>query len=299
MHGLPACHDADVSSTPGGRPHTAFVLGGGGLLGAAEVGMLKALLDAEVRPDLVLGTSIGAANGALIASDPTPNGLARLEELWSNADDGPFGGSWLDRAQTVARTAWRTRTAIYTADALRDLVDRHLDVELIEDLAVPFQCCAASVERAAEHWFDAGPIVPAVLASAAVPGLFPPYRIGDEHFVDGGIVNSIPLDRARKLGAERVFVLQVGRIEQPLSPPVNPLEVGLVAFEIARRARFAASLARAQGELEVHVLPTGGSAPRYNERATLDYSDTSKIPARIALAHNASAAYLADRGITG
>jgi NTE family protein len=281
------------------RPRTAFVLGGGGLLGAAEVGMLRALLEAGVVPDLVIGTSIGAANGALIADDPTEAGLARLEALWSDADEGPFSGSWLERAQTVTRTALRTRTALYGPEALHELVERHLTVELIEDLTVPFMCCAASVERAAEHWFTSGPIVPAVLASSAVPGLFPAYEIDGEHFIDGGIVNSIPLDRARKSGAERVFVLQVGRIEQPLAPATNPLEVGLVAFEVARRARFTAALARAQTELEVHVLPTGGTAPRYNERATLGYRDTSKIPQRIALARNASAAYLADHGITG
>jgi len=280
-------------------PRTAFVLGGGGMLGAAEVGMLRALIEAGVRPDLVVGTSIGAANGALIADDPTLEGLTRLEQLWSDADDGPFSGSWFERAQTVTRTAFRTRTALYPAEALRTLVERHLSVSLIEDLAVPFMCCAASVERAAEHWFTSGPIVPAVLASSAVPGLFPAYEIDGEHFIDGGIVNSIPLDRARKSGAERVFVLTAGRIEQPLSPATNPLEVGLVAFEVARRARFTAALARTQTELEVHVLPAGGTAPKYNSRAAMDYRDTSKIPQRIRAAHDASAAYLAEHGITG
>lgn len=281
------------------RPRTAFVLGGGGVLGAAEVGMLRALLETGVTPDMVIGTSIGAANGAIVAEDPTLEGLERLEALWASADEGPFAGTWYERAGSVARTALKTRTALYSSDALRELLERHLRTERIEDLAVPFQCCAASVEKAAEHWFTSGPIVPAVLASAAVPGLFPAYEIDGEHYVDGGIVNSIPLDRARKQGAERVFVLQVGRIEQPLEPATNPLEVGLVAFEIARRARFTAALRRAEGELEVHVLPTGGTAPRYNEKSSLGYSDTSLIPQRIAMARNASTAYLQDRGISG
>jgi NTE family protein len=280
------------------RPRTAFVLGGGGVLGAAEVGMLRALLEAGVTPDLVIGTSIGAANGAVVAEDPTLAGLERLEALWASADEGPFSGTWYERAGSVARTALRTRTALYGHEALEHLLSRHLRTRLIEDLAVPFMCCAASVQKAAEHWFTSGPIIPAVLASSAVPGLFPAYEIDGEHFIDGGIVNSIPLDRARKSGAERVFVLQVGRIEQPLEPATNPLEVGLVAFEIARRARFAAALKRSQGELEVHVLPSGGAAPRYNDKASMGYSDTSLIPQRIALARNASTAYLQDRGIT-
>ena len=78
---------------------------------------------------------------------------------------------------------------------------------------------AASIERAAEHWFDSGPLADVVLASCAVPGILPPVRIGGEHFIDGGIVNSIPVSRAVTFGARRIYVLQVGRLEQPLKPP--------------------------------------------------------------------------------
>ena len=83
----------------------------------------------------------------------------------------------------------------------------------MEDLPVPFQCVAASIERAAEHWFDAGPLADAVLASCSVPGILPPVKIGDEHFIDGGIVNSIPVSRGVALGARRIYLLQVGRLE--------------------------------------------------------------------------------------
>ncbi len=275
---------------------TAFVLGGGGVLGAAEVGMLRALLEAELRPDLIVGTSIGAVNGALLAADPTVAGAIRLGAMWERiATDGtsPFDASIGGRM----RTAVRTRVAIYDHEPFRALLEKELPVHTFEELAVRFECCAACVERAAETWFVTGELVPAVLASSSVPGLFPPYRIGAESYIDGGIVNSIPLDRARKLGAERVFVLQVGRVEQPLSPPANPLEVGLVAFEIARRARFHAALRRTANELEVHVLPTGGTAPRYNERASLDYRDTTKVRARIDTAYAASRDYLVEHGL--
>ena len=81
------------------------------------------------------------------------------------------------------------------------------------------------------------------MASAAVPGLLPPAEVDGEHFLDGGIVNSIPLGRAIALGADRVFVLQVGRIDRPLKPPQRPWEVARVSFEIARRHRFARELA--------------------------------------------------------
>ena len=140
------------------------------------------------------------------------------------------------------------------------------DYERVEELAVPFQCVAASIERAAEHWFADGLLTDVVLASCAVPGILPPVAIGDEHFIDGGIVNSIPVARAVALGAKTIYVLQVGRLERPLQPPRWPWEVGLVAFEVARRHRFASDLLSLPDGVRLHVLPTGGSAaPAYND----------------------------------
>src|SRR5437588_199489 len=164
-----------------GGCEVAFVLGGGGVLGAHEVGMLRALAETGIEPDLVLGTSVGAINGAFFAAEPSADG---------------------------------------------------------------------------------------VLASCAVPGVLPPVRIDGEHFIDGGIVNSIPVARAVALGARSIYVLQVGRLEKPLSPPRWPWEVGLVAFEVARRHRFAYDLQSLPEDVEIHVMPTGGSAaPAYNDVA--------------------------------
>jgi NTE family protein len=99
-----------------------------------------------------------------------------------------------------------------------------------------------------------------------VPGILPPVKIGDEHFIDGGIVNSIPVGRAVALGAKTIYVLQVGRLERALRPPRWPWEVGLVAFEVARRHRFAHDLRSLPDDVQLHVLPTGGSAaPAYND----------------------------------
>lgn len=237
------------------RRPVAFVLGGGGVLGAAEVGMLRALLRAGYRPDLVVGTSIGAVNGALVAADPAERATDRLVRLWSSPEAGEVYGD------SVARQLQRfaTRTHLHSPRPLRRLLERELGRErTFAELAVPFQCCAASIERAAEHWFDHGPVVDAVLASSAVPGLLPPALVGGEHYLDGGIVNSIPVGRAVELGAGTIFVLQVGRIERPLSPPRRPWEVAQVAFEIARRHRFAREMAAIPDGVTVHVLPTGG-----------------------------------------
>ncbi len=263
----------------------AFVLGGGGVLGASEVGMLAALDAAGVVPDLVVGTSVGAVNGAVVADGPA-GAADRLRELWLGlSGDAVFGGS-LGRLRDAART----RTALHGTAALRSLLRRHLTAERVEDLAVPFQCCAASIERAAEHWFDGGPLVDAVVASCSVPGLFPPARVGGEHFVDGGLVNSVPVGRAVELGARTVFVLHVGRLEQPLRPPRSPWEVASVSFEIARRHRFARDMAGVPDDVVVHLLPSGGAdAPRTNLR----YRSTRRVAERIDRARAASGDYLA------
>ena len=245
------------------RCEIAFVLGGGGILGAHEVGMLRALAESSVAPDLILGTSVGAINGALFAADPTLEGVHRLSRLWresSVSDVSP--GAVVRRISTLARTG----THLESLGIARAQLVEALPVERVEDLQVRFQCVAASIERAAEHWFESGVLADVVLASCAVPGILPPVRIGDEHFIDGGIVNSIPVTRAVELGARSIYVLQVGRLEKPLQPPRWPWEVALVAFEIARRHRFSHDLLSLPKDVELHVLPTGGSAaPAYND----------------------------------
>jgi NTE family protein len=277
----------------------AFVLGGGGVLGAHEVGMLRALAERGIVPDAVLGTSIGAVNGAVFAADPTPTGVQQLTRLWleSNLADVTVGGL-LRRAGTLARSG----THVQSLGEVRDRLERALPVKRIEDLALPFQCVAASIERAAEHWFDRGPLAEAVLASCAVPGVLPPVRIGDEHFIDGGIVNSIPVARAVALGAREIYVLQVGRVETALAPPRWPWEVGLVAFEVARRHRFAHDLQALPEGITLHVLPTGGSAaPAYNDiSAQLRYRRIARtVHSQIEAAYQASRSYLTDQRSSG
>ncbi|MPZ25993.1 MAG: patatin-like phospholipase family protein [Micromonosporaceae bacterium] len=283
------------------RP-VAFVLGGGGVLGAVEVGMLRALFRAGYRPDLVVGTSVGAVNGALVAADPTEGVTDRLVRLWASPEaEAVYGDSM---ARQVRRFA--ARTHLHSPRPLRRLLERELGAaRTFAELAVPFQCCAASIERAAEHWFDRGPVVAAVLASAAVPGLLPPAQVGGEHFLDGGIVNSIPVGRAVELGAATIFVLQVGRIERALRPPRRPWEVAQVAFEVARRHRFAREMAAIPDGVAVHVLPAGNGEPGEDPGPGLDrllgagadrrlwaYRDMAAVGRRISRAYVATRRYL-------
>jgi len=268
-------------------PRTAFVLGGGGLLGAVEVGMLRALFEREITPDLILGTSVGALNGLGVAAEPTAGSVDRLLDLWGSI--GESNEVYADPTWKQVRRAVRTGTHLHSADPLRARLDAEFGGVTFADLAVEFQCCAASIERAAEHWFSTGPVVPAVVASAAVPGLLPPAVVDGEHYLDGGIVNSIPVGRAVALGADRIFVLQVGRIDRPLRPPRRPWEVARVSFEIARRHRFVREMAEVPAGVVAHVLPASGTP---DDDAVRAYRDTSQVAGRIDAAYRASAAHL-------
>lgn len=267
---------------------TAFVLGGGGVLGAVEVGMLRALFESGTAPDLVVGTSVGAINGAVVAAQPEPAVVGRLEALWTEVAErrsAMYGGPLRQVRQAVT-----SGTHLHSSRPLRERLAAELGDVTFAELAVPFQCVAASIERAGEHWFTEGRVVDAVIASAAVPGLLPPAEVDGEHFLDGGIVNSIPVGRAAELGAQRIFVLQVGRIERPLTPPTRPWQVARVSFEIARRHRFHRELGALPDTVEVHVLPTGGGSAE--DDAILSYRDFSKVGRRMQQAYDASAAYL-------
>jgi len=268
---------------------TAFVLGGGGVLGAHEVGMLRALSEAGIRPDVVVGTSVGAINGVFVAADPA-GAATLLGQMWQgDALRQAFSETLWGRAARLARSG----THLHSMEPLRKLLDDMLPGQDFADLELPFQCVAASIERASARWFSGGPIVPAVLASCAVPGLLPPVEVDGEHYFDGGLVDSIPVGRAVALGARTVYVLHVGRIERPLAVPRRPWEVGLVAFEIARRHRFHEEMAALPDDARVHVLPAGADQ-RPPDLSQLRYRDKTKVGVSIERAYAASASYLAE-----
>ena len=267
---------------------SAIVLGGGGVLGATQVGMLRALLESGIRPGLVVGTSVGAINGAAIAAAPNVAGVENLAGLWASlAEAGMFTDNVLARASTLARY----RTHLYSPAPLRRLLSAHLPATFAE-LEVSFQCVAASIERAGAHWFASGPLPEAVMASAAVPGLLPPVVIDGQHFLDGGLVHSIPVGRALALGASDVYVLHVGRIEQPMKPPRSLWDVCLISFELARRHRFVEEMANLPAHVRVHVLPSG---EENLPLVSLRYRSARAVAARMERGYQAAAEYLSAR----
>jgi NTE family protein len=254
--------------------------------------MLRALSEAGVRPDVVVGTSIGAVNGAFVAADPD-RAAERLADLWRGESLGlVFSETLLGRAVRLARSG----THLHAIEPLHKLLGDKLPAADFTDLELPFHCVAASIENATARWFSSGPLIPAVMASCAVPGLLPPVEIDGVHYFDGGLVDSIPVGRAVALGASTVYVLHVGRIESPLPVPTRPWEVGLVAFEIARRHRFHEEMSALPSGVQVHILPTGGE-PLVPGLRQFRYRGRKQVSSSIDRSYAASASYLAQ--VTG
>lgn len=269
----------------------AFVLGGGGLRGAAEAGMIKALASADIEPDFVVGTSIGSINGALAASGPLDEMVERLEGMWTElTESGVLREGMLRRVANIARHG----THLHTNNAMRKLILDWLPHKTFDDLPVEFQCSAACVETSSEWWFDSGPLIDAILSSCAVPGLLPPVEVDGRHFIDGGVVNSIPISRAIERGATTIYVLHVGNIDTPLRVPRNAWDVAFVAFEISRRHRFHRDMANPPEGVNIHVLPTGLDPSRkFNDSSKLRYNHGAAIHETIEDAYGESARFLA------
>lgn len=234
------------------RPQTAFVLGGGGNLGAVQVGMLQALLDRGVTPDVLIGCSVGAVNGAAIAGDPTPAGAERLAAVWCRLRGADlFPSSGLSSLWALAKRG----TAMGTNDGLRTLLRDSVPFDTFEDAVVPLHVVATSLATGGERWFSSGPMVAPILASAALPAVYPPVDIEGELHVDGAVVNNVPISRAVALGATRVYVCHVGNFARPRSEPKRPIDVLLQSFSIARNHRFQSEVAQVWPGLEMVVLP--------------------------------------------
>ncbi len=267
------------------NPLTAFVLSGGGNMGALQVGMLRALLERRIRPSLILGCSVGALNGAAVASEPTLAMVGRLQDLWLDLEDSEVLPTGL--LPTTVQLA-RKGVALHSNEPLRRVIEEILTPQSFGELAVPFQCVATDIDAAREVWFSEGPLIDPILASAAIPAVLPPVEIDGVRYIDGAVVNDVPVSRAVELGATTIYVLHTGTLERPRPEPRRPFDMALDAYWIARRARFQRDLAHLPPDVEVVILPTG-------EAPAIRFNDLSHSAALIDVAYRASAAALDQR----
>lgn len=187
------------------HPHrAAFVLSGGGNLGALQVGMLYALLEDGIEPSLIVGTSVGAINGAFLASRPDLRGIGEIAGLWSSLRRRDVLGL---NAATLLRGLLGRRGHLFDSVPLRRVVESLLGFQRLEDAPIPFAVVATELATGDAVILDSGDATSALLASSAVPGILPPVRIGDKLLVDGAAAADIPLHEAVSLGAHDVYVL--------------------------------------------------------------------------------------------
>lgn len=195
----------------GTKRSLGLALGGGAVRGFAHIGALKALAEAEIRPHYVAGTSVGSLIGALYCAG----------QSWSEILERASDIEWKDLVQPTF-----PKYGVVKPDGLLDLIDRLVGGRNIEDLETPFAAVAVDLVRAEEVIFDSGPVSTAVLASCSIPGVFVPVEHGDTVLVDGGVLNAVPADVVKRMGADHVLAVDLNADAQGSAErPENILDV--------------------------------------------------------------------------
>lgn len=232
---------------------TAFVLSGGGSLGAVQVGMLGALVERGIRPDLLVGASAGALNAAFVGDRGfTAEALDELGAIWRRLrrqDVFPFA----PHRQLLALAG--ARPSLCAADGLRRLIDRHLEMQRLEDATIPVHVVATDVLSGNEVLLSAGDARDAVLASASIPAVLPAVTIDDRALFDGGIADNTPISQAVALGADRVVVLPAGVPCALPRPPRSALATAIHALTLLIEQRLVLDVAAYHDRVELIVLP--------------------------------------------
>lgn len=232
---------------------TAFVLSGGGSLGAVQVGMLQALTERQVTPDLLVGTSAGALNAAFVAGRGTGHAALReLADSWASVQRRDIFPIQPFRHLLAFAGA---RGSLCSEDGLRQLIAGHLTFGRLEDAAIPVHIVTTSLLSGDEVLLSRGDALSAVLASAAIPGVFPPVPRDGQILVDGGLADNAAISQAVALGADRVFVLPTGYACALNEPPSRPVGVALQALGLLIQQRLITDVALYASRVELIVLP--------------------------------------------
>jgi NTE family protein len=232
---------------------TAFVLSGGASLGAIQVGMLEALYERGITPDLIVGTSVGALNGAFIASrPPTLETVRELASIWRG----------LRRTKVFPINPLTgllgfigARDSLVPDAGVRRLIRHHIAVERLEDTLVPLHVVATDLLRGEDVRLSHGPLADAVLASAAIPGVLPAVEWEGRLLIDGGVANNAPISHALELGANRIYVLPTGAPCELETPPRGAVPMVLYASGLLIGRRMTLDVASCPAGVEVVVLP--------------------------------------------
>jgi len=225
-------HEQPTARPAGPAPREAFVLSGGGSLGAAQVGALQALFEAGIVPDVVVGCSVGALNAAYVAVDPSAERVGELEHIWRGMTrDAVFP----DGRFTVARRLAGRQDHLFSSHGLRAVIETCVPLADLADTAIPVHVVTTDLRKGEPVWWTGGDPVAVLSASACLPGIFAPVPLADSVHVDGGVTCPVPAQRALDLGAHRVWVLDVAReFHGWADERMTAMDVLLESFAISR-----------------------------------------------------------------
>jgi NTE family protein len=247
---------------------TALVLCGGGSRGAVEAGLYRALVERGVRIDLVIGTSVGAINGAAIAAGLSPDVLARLWRDLSRRD------VFAVNRQLFWKLIWAD--GLYDSRPLRRFLERHLPVGRFDDLTIPLIVTGTDFRTGEPLYWRTGALVDAIMASVAMPGLFPPQLVQGVQVVDGGISDNVPIDVAVAEGADTVLFILCACCERTHRPVHGLFPILRRAVGIAIDRKYQADIRRYAGRARLIAL----EPPIDPEIDLLDFSHTDELIAR-------------------
>lgn len=232
---------------------TAFVLSGGASHGAIQAGMLEALYERGTEPDLIVGTSAGALNGAFIANRPQAVETAReLGAVWIGLSRGQV---FPINPLTGALGFLGARDHLVPDSGLRRLIRAHMSFDRLEESDVPLHVIATDVLRGEDVRLSQGPLIDAVMASAAIPGVLPSVEWDGRELIDGGVANNAPISHALALGADEMYVLATGTPCQLDEAPQSALAMIIHATALLVGRRLAQDLAALPDDVSVTVLP--------------------------------------------
>jgi NTE family protein len=230
---------------------TAFVLAGGGSLGAVQVGMLRELTNFGVIADFVVGSSVGAVNASHFAGAPNAAGVAKLEKIWRDL-----------QRHDVFPVTLRSLLGLFGRQGnlidpfnLRRLLERQVSFPNLQDAAIPLHVIATNLGGAAVC-LSSGPAVDAIMASAAIPAAFPPVRIGENYLIDGAIGSNTPILTAAKLGATRIIALPTGFACDIHVPPRSAVARALHAITLLIAHQMVRDLRELAGTVDVFTVPS-------------------------------------------
>jgi NTE family protein len=234
-----------------GQAKTAFVFAGGGSFGAIQVGMLHSLIAHGISADMVVGSSVGALNGAFYAGDPTLKGIEKLGDIWRGLRrQDVFPMSW----RTVLSFLWR-RDFLISHDGIRKLIDDHIPYRNLEDARVPVHIVTTDIISGESIVLSEGSTSQAIVASTSIPGAFSPIRYKDYYLADGAISSNTPIQVAVQKGAKRLIILPTGHACATQTPPVGAVANALHALTLLIARQLVSELESLDPEIEYFVVP--------------------------------------------